>query len=109
MVNVEDVDNATVLVDPVDDAVGAAQGAVTASEGPEQWLADPLWVNRKRGIAELQHGGGNGLRKPLDDRSLSLKVVCAVADVGNGCVRSAGCGLVAALRCCTRHQRQLSG
>ena len=55
--------------DPVDDAIGAAPGTVTASQGPEQWLADPLRVDRKRGIAELQHGGGNGLRKPLGDRS----------------------------------------
>ena len=29
VVNVEDVDTAAVLVDPVDDAIGAAQGAVT--------------------------------------------------------------------------------
>ena len=40
-VNIEDVDDAAVLVDAVDDAVGAAPGAVTASEGPEQRLADP--------------------------------------------------------------------
>jgi hypothetical protein len=34
VINIEDVDNAAVLVDPVDDAVGAAPGAVTARERP---------------------------------------------------------------------------
>ena len=34
VVNVEHVNNAAVLVDPVDDAIGAAAGAVTASERP---------------------------------------------------------------------------
>jgi hypothetical protein len=42
---------------------------VTTGERPEQRLADPLWVDRKRGIAELQHGGSNSFRKPLGDRS----------------------------------------
>jgi hypothetical protein len=64
VVNIEDVDDAAALVDPVDDAIGAAPGAMTASERPEQWLADPLRVNRQRGIAELQHGGGNSFGKP---------------------------------------------
>jgi hypothetical protein len=35
VVNVEDVDNAGLLVDPVDDAIGAAKGTVTAGERPE--------------------------------------------------------------------------
>jgi hypothetical protein len=48
VVNVQNVDNAAVLVDPVDDAIGAAQGAVTTGERPEQRLADPLRVGRKR-------------------------------------------------------------
>jgi hypothetical protein len=46
VIDVEDVDNAAVLVDPVNDAIGAAPGAVTASERPEQRLADPLRVSR---------------------------------------------------------------
>src|SRR6266516_6307909 len=69
VVNIEDVDNAAVLVDPVDDAIGATPGAVTTGERPEQGLADPMRVDRERGLAELQHGGGNGFRKPLGDRS----------------------------------------
>jgi hypothetical protein len=46
VVNVEDLDCAAVLIDPVDDAVGAAPSAVTTSKRPEQRLADPLRVDR---------------------------------------------------------------
>lgn len=44
VVNIEDVDNVVVLIDPVDDAVSAAPGAMTASERPEERLArsEPL-------------------------------------------------------------------
>ena len=63
VVNVEDVDNAAVLVNPVDDAIRATPGAVTTRERPEQRLADPVWVDRKRGITELQPGSGNGSRE----------------------------------------------
>jgi hypothetical protein len=44
VVNIEDVDNVVVLIDPVDDAVSAAQGAMTVSERPEERLArsEPL-------------------------------------------------------------------
>ena len=69
MVDIEDVHHAAVLIDPVNDAVGAAPGAVTSSERAEQGLADPVRVDRKRSIAELKHGGGNGFREPLGDRS----------------------------------------
>jgi len=65
MVNIEHVDNADVLVDAVDDAIGAAPGAVTTRERPKQRIAYPVRVHRERGIAELQHGGGNGFREPL--------------------------------------------
>jgi TetR/AcrR family transcriptional regulator, transcriptional repressor for nem operon len=40
VVDIEDVDDAAVLADLVDDAVGAAPGAMTASERPKQRLAD---------------------------------------------------------------------
>jgi hypothetical protein len=36
VVNIKDVDHAAVLVDPVDDAIGAAPGPVTASKRPKQ-------------------------------------------------------------------------
>ncbi len=60
MANIEDMDNAAVFIDPVDDAIGAAPGAVTTGERPEQRLADPVRVDSEGGIAERQHGGGNG-------------------------------------------------
>jgi len=66
VVYIEDVDHAAVLVDSVDDAIGTAPGTVTASK---RRLADPMRVDRKRGVAELQHGGGDGFRKPLGNRS----------------------------------------
>src|SRR5215510_4824323 len=69
VVNVEDMDHAAVLVDPVDDAIGAAPGTVATGERPEQRLANPVTIVRERGIAELQHGGSNGFRKPLGNRS----------------------------------------
>jgi len=69
VVNIEDVHDVAVLVDPTDDAIGAAPRAVTAGERPGQRLADPMRIDRKRGIAELQHGGGNDFREPLGDRS----------------------------------------
>ena len=69
VVNIEDVDHAAALVDPVNDAMGAAPGTVTACERPEQRLAYPLRVHSERGIAELQHRSGDGFRKPVGNRS----------------------------------------
>jgi hypothetical protein len=69
VVNIEDVDNAAILVDPVSDPIGAAPGTVTAGERPKQRLTNPVRVDRKRGIAKLQHGGGDGFREPLGNRS----------------------------------------
>jgi hypothetical protein len=69
VVNIEDVHNVLVLVDPIDDAVGAAPSAMTAREWPEERLSDAVRVERKRGIAELKHGSRNGFRKSLGNRS----------------------------------------
>lgn len=69
VVNVEDVDNAAVLVDPVDDAIRAAPGTMATGERPKQRLANPIRIDCKRGIAKLQHGSGNGFRESLGDRS----------------------------------------
>jgi hypothetical protein len=40
VVDVEDVGHPAGVVDPVDDAIGAAPGAVTTGQRPEQRLAD---------------------------------------------------------------------
>jgi len=53
MINIENVDDAAVLVDPVDHAIGAAPSAVTAGERPKQRLANWVRVVRQRRIAEL--------------------------------------------------------
>lgn len=68
VVDIEDVDHAADLIDPVDDAISAAPGAVAARKRPEQWLADPLRIDRQCGIAELQHSRGDSFRKPLGNR-----------------------------------------
>ena len=65
VVNIEDVDNMVLLVDPIHDAVGAASGPMTAIERPQQRLADPVRVTRKPGIAKLQRGGSNSTFPPL--------------------------------------------
>jgi hypothetical protein len=69
MIDVENVDDMVALVDPVDDAIGAASGTMTTCQRPEQRLADPVRVDSKCSLAELQHRSGNALRKPLGDGS----------------------------------------
>ncbi len=69
VIDIKNVNNTAALVDPVDDAVGAASGTMTTCQWPEEWLADPLGVDRKCGFAELQYRSGNALRKPLGNRS----------------------------------------
>lgn len=61
VVDVEDVDGAIGLVDPVDDPVGAAAGSVTSCEGAEQRFADAVRVDGEGGPAEFQHRGGDCL------------------------------------------------
>jgi hypothetical protein len=46
VIDVEDVDGAVSLVDPVDDPVGAAAGSVTACEGAEQRFTDAVRIER---------------------------------------------------------------
>ena len=69
MIDVENVNDAAAFIDPVDDAIRAARGTMTAGQRAEQRLADPVRVDRECSLAELQYRGGNILRKPLGDRS----------------------------------------
>lgn len=69
MVDVKYLNSAAALVDPVDDAIGAPAGTVATGQRPEQRLADPVRVDRKCGLAELQHRSGNAFRKPFGDRT----------------------------------------
>src|SRR5580692_7611885 len=68
-VNIEDVHDAAALINPVDDATGAAPGAVTSGERPEQRLADPMRLTASAASQNSQHGDGNGFREPLGDCS----------------------------------------
>ncbi|OHV04653.1 hypothetical protein C1Y40_02746 [Mycobacterium talmoniae] len=61
MVNIEDVDYPVVVVNAVDDAIGAATGTMAAGERPEQRLADPPRIGGKRAITEFEHGGRDRL------------------------------------------------
>jgi len=47
--DIKDPNDTAVLVDPVDDSVGAAPGAVATGERPEQGLADLVGIHRKHG------------------------------------------------------------
>ena len=67
VVDVEDVDGASVFLDPVDNPISTAPGSVTASQWAEQRFADAVRVDRERGHAEFQHRGGDRLGKPLRD------------------------------------------
>jgi len=69
VVDIKDVYQVAGFVDPVDDPVGAAAGAVTSGERPEQRLADAMRVDRERGVAKLEYRSGNAFREPLGDRS----------------------------------------
>jgi hypothetical protein len=68
-IDVENVNDAAALVDPVDDAIGAAQRTVTTGQWPEERLTYTVRADRKCSLAELQHRSGNALRKPFGDGS----------------------------------------
>jgi hypothetical protein len=69
MINVEDVNGTTAFVDPVNDPVCTAPGAMAASQRAEQRLADAVRIDRERGSTEFQHRGRDSFREPLSDRA----------------------------------------
>jgi hypothetical protein len=44
VIDAYDVNHAGVVLDAVDDPVGAAAGGVTGRQFPGEWFADPVWV-----------------------------------------------------------------
>ena len=68
VVNIEDVDDTAVLVDPVDAAIRATPGTVATGQWPKQRFAYTVGIDRESGIAELKHGRSNGFGKPLGNR-----------------------------------------
>lgn len=61
MVNIQDVHDPAVLVDPVPRRDSRPVAYAQACR--------PMRIDRKRGIAKLRHTDGNDLRKPLGNRS----------------------------------------
>ena len=68
VVDVEDLDRAGVFLDSIDNPVCAAPCSVAASQRAEQRLTDAVRADSKGSLAELQHGSGDRLGKPLRDR-----------------------------------------
>jgi hypothetical protein len=67
VVDVEYLDDASLLVDAVDDPVGAAPGTVASSQRAEQRLADPTRPQRQRCLTELENRRRHRFREPLGD------------------------------------------
>ncbi len=65
MCDVEDRDASLLVINAVDDAVGAPPGAVPIIEWGLEPLADSLRVVRECANDELVRGEGNGLRQML--------------------------------------------
>src|ERR1039458_2118458 len=77
---------ACLLVNAVDDPVGSAAGTVTSGERAGQWLADPVKIDGERGVAELEHGCGDGLGQALRDRAAGGWLEADVVPAGGlGC------------------------
>jgi hypothetical protein len=57
VLDVEDVDGMSAVLDSVDDPVRATPRAMAAGEWAEQWFADPVWIVGKRAGAEFDGGG----------------------------------------------------
>jgi hypothetical protein len=71
MVDVEDVDGSSVLLDPVDDPVGAAPGSVPACEGAEHRFADAVRIDREGGLARPAPGDMTASVSPRISRVIS--------------------------------------
>jgi hypothetical protein len=68
VVDVEDVDGAGVLVDPVDDPVGTAPSSMTAGQGAEQRFADAVRIDREGGLTAPSRGRTRRSRARLSFR-----------------------------------------
>jgi hypothetical protein len=67
VIDVEHFDDMVLFVDAVDDAVGSAPCAVTASQGAEERFANPAGAQGQGGLTEFKHCRRHGLRKPFGD------------------------------------------
>lgn len=60
MLDAKNDDLAQVLIDPVEDSVGATSGRVDSGQLTPQWFAHPLGVLDKSARHELDHGTSDG-------------------------------------------------
>jgi hypothetical protein len=67
VVDIEHLYGARLFDNAVDDAVGSAPRAVTASQRAKQGLAYPVRAQGQRGFTELKNRGRYRLRQPFSD------------------------------------------
>jgi hypothetical protein len=67
VVDIEHLHGAGLFVNAVDDAVGSAPRAVTASQRAKQRLAYPMWAQGQRGFTELKNRSRYRFRQPFSD------------------------------------------
>ncbi len=67
VVNIEHVNDTGLFVDAVDDTVGSAPCAVTASQRAEERFTDPARAQGQGSLTEFKHCRCHRLREPLGD------------------------------------------
>ena len=67
MVDIEHLHSAGLFVNAVDDAVGSAPRAVTASQRAKQRSAYPVWAQGQRSLTELKNRSRYRFRQPFSD------------------------------------------
>lgn len=70
MFDPENVDELLVIVDLIDDAIGAAPRRPEPSEFTLEWMSDPVGVLAERSDQELDDGSGHTIR---ESRELSFR------------------------------------
>jgi hypothetical protein len=85
VINIEYFDDMGLFVDAVDDAVGSAPCAVTASQRAEERFTDPARAQGQGSLTEFEHCRCHRLREPFGDgaarSSLELYLVALTGHV----------------------------
>jgi hypothetical protein len=68
-VDIEHFDDMSLLVDAVDDAIGSAACAMTASQRAEERFTDPARTQGQGSLTEFKHCRCHRLWKPFGDRT----------------------------------------
>jgi hypothetical protein len=67
VVDVEDMHGPRAVVNPINDPICAATGAVAARKRAEERFANAVRIDGECARAELEHGGCHGLRQALHE------------------------------------------